>query len=322
MNDLEYFDGYTEVLQQQSLDMAGTRGGFVMEARNLQGNLEKASFFDSIGSSIISDRDPTDMTSATWNDLSMSETVAVRTYKNAKEKKAVSAFRELGESPEVMSFVVGQQHAKGVALSYLNSGLAAATAAFTKVPDCTFDATTTSATTITPENLVRMMDKLGDGSNRVVAIVCHSKMAHDLLADQVTSSVSTIAGPALIDGTSATFGLPVLRTDSPALVDLDPAGDGTAPAQYKVLMLTENAIKITEDQNRDVLSRIDDSTANLAMQVTLEYSFQVAIKGMEYVGPNYPTDANLGDPANFNYVYSDKRSGTGVIGIFNAREDA
>jgi hypothetical protein len=317
----EYYAGYTEVLEQQALEMGGTNGGFVMETRDLQGNISKASFFESIGSSIITDRDPTDMTAASWNDLTMGETSGVRCWKSAKERKAVAAFRELGQDPQLMSWVLGQQHAKAVALSFMNSGLAAAVGGLTAT-GTVFDATATTDKNIDPENLVRMLEKMGDASGRVVALVMHSKMAHDLLRDQVGSQVSTIAGPSIYQGTFGSLGLPVLRTDSPALLQLGtPAGEPpvTPPTVYRVLALTEGSIRVSEDSNRDLLYRIDDAAANLAIQMTLEYSYMVKIKGTEWTGANYPADSNLINSANFNYVYADVKSGAGVLGLFQGR---
>lgn len=318
----EYYTAYTEVLEQQALDMANTRGAIRMEARNLQGDLEKAAFYESIGTGIIQDRDPTDMTAAVWNDLTQGETIGIRVYRSLKEKKAVAAFRQIAQDPRVMSFVVGQQHAKAIALDYLNTGISALVGALNAIPDVQYDATTISGSeTITPENLVYMLDKLGDASGRVVAFVMHSKMAHDLLADQVTSSVSTIAGPSIYQGTFGSLSIPVLVTDSPALVDLDPTGDGLTPAQYKVLGLTEGALVLTEAQERDLLTRQDDSAKNLAIQMTTEYSFSTAVKGMAWDGGNYPTSADLATDTNWTFSFSDKRSGPGVIGVFNSRAD-
>ena len=321
VDDESYYNGYTEVLSQQSMELNNMAGTMVLENRNMKGELEKTQFFEAIGAgAIISDRDPTDMTAASWNDLTMGETSSVRTWKSMKEKKAISAFRALGESVETMSFVLGTQHAKAVALDYLNTGIAALVGAMSSRADMTFDATETTNTTFTPENLIRMRQKLGDAGGNIVALVMSSQMASDYLADQVTSSVSTIAGPSIYLGQVGSFQLPIFVTDSDQLVDLDPAGDGTEPAKYAVLGLTRDALRLTEAQERDILTRTDDSAANLAVQMTTEWSYFIRVRGFSWTGGNYPSKGDLATPANWNYEYLDNKTGSGVVGFFNARD--
>jgi len=316
----EYFTGFTEVLQQASIEFEATRGAINFDVRTLQGTLEKSSFFQSIGDGIVMDRDPDDVTAANWNSLSMSETRSVRVFKTLKQRKTLSAFRLLGEDPAIASFIIGQQDAKAVALSYLNTSLASLVGGISSVgAPLVYNATTLTTNSLNPESLVRMLEKLGDASGRIVCLVMHSKTAFDLLADAVTSQVSTVAGPAIFSASFGSLGLPVLVTDSPSLFQVGtPAGDPpvTPPTVYRVLALTENAIRITEDSARDVLYRVDDTAKNLIMQMTTEFSYDVAVKGFEYTGASAPGDANLINPANYLYKYSDIKSGPGILGLF------
>lgn len=324
IRDEDYYSGYTEVLSQASQDLNAMNGTMVLENRNMQGELEKASFFEAIGSdAIIQDRNPTDLTAATWNDLTMSETVGVRAWKTMKEKKAISAFRALGEDLSTLSFVLGTQHAKAVALDYMNTGIAALVGAMSSETSMTFDATDTASPTFTPENLVRMRQKLGDASQNIVGIVMHSQMAADYLADAVTSQVDTVAGNSIFMGTVGTMQIPIYVTDSDQLVDLDPAGDGSEPAKYAVLGLTREALRLTEAQERDILTRTDDSAANLAVQMTTEWSYFINVKGFAWTGGNYPTKGDLATGANWEYVYTQgPKVGPGVVAYFTARDDA
>lgn len=324
IEDESYYSGYTEVLSQASLDLNAMNGTMILENRNMKGELEKASFFEAIGSdAIIQDRDPTSLAAASWNDLTMGETVGVRSWKTMKEKKAISAFRALGEDLSTLSFVLGTQHAKAVALDYMNTGVAALVGALSSEASMTFDATTSSSPTFTPENLVRMRQKLGDASGNLVGIVMHSQMASDYLADAVTSQVDTVAGNSIFLGTIGTMQIPIFVTDSDSLVNLDPAGDGTAPAKYAVLGLTRNALRLTEAQERDILTRTDDSAANLAVQMTTEWSYFINVKGFSWTGGQYPTKGDLSTAANWDYVYTQgAKTGPGVVAYFTARDDA
>src|SRR5690554_2045585 len=111
----EFNTGQTETLEQASVDFASAGGAVVMGVANKKGELEKASFFQSIAG-LVEDRDPTDTSAASWADLTSSETVAVKVHRRSKVQKAVNAFKALGEDLGVMSFVFGQQHGKAVAL--------------------------------------------------------------------------------------------------------------------------------------------------------------------------------------------------------------
>jgi hypothetical protein len=314
----EYFQGYTEILEQAAIEFEATRGAINFSVRTLKGLLESASFFQSMGDGIVMDRDPDDVTAANWNSLSMSETKSVRVFKTLKQRKTLSAFRLLGEDPAIASFVIGQQDAKAVALSYLNSSLASLVGGIGSVgAPLVYDATALTTKTLTPEQLVRMLEKMGDASGRIVCLVMHSKTAFDLLADAVTSQVSTVAGPAIFSATFGSLGLPVLVTDSPALALVDPDPVDPDPTIYRVLALTEGAINVTEDSARDVLYRLDDSAKNLIMQMTTEFSYDVAVKGMEYTGASAPGDSALINPSNYTYKYSDIKSGPGILGLFN-----
>lgn len=321
VHNTEYFSGMTEVLMQQAVDMQSAGGAFVYENRNMQGELEKASFFDSIGAGLIQDRNPTDLSAAVFNDLTMSETVGVKFHRTMKVEKAVSAFKAIGQDPAIMSFVLGQQQGKALALDYLNTGVAAVKAVIESIgATVTYDATAVAGKEdLTPSGLVEMKAKMGDASGDITTFVMHSRLAHDLLGDAVTSSASTIAGPAYIAGSFSALGVNVVITDSPALVDLDPTGDGLTDPQYFVLGLTSGAVRLTESESREVLTKLDDTRANITARVTTEVAYTVAPKGAEWVGANYPTAAQLGAAAGWNYVFSDRRSGPGVLGVFNAR---
>lgn len=321
----QYFSGMTEVLMQQAVDMSGSGGVFVMENRNLQGEVEQASFFESIGSNLVEDRDPTDMTNATFNDLTMSETVGIKIHRRMKVEKAVNAFKAIagGGDMSIMSYVLGQQQGKAMALDYLNNGIGAAKASLQAIgADVTYDAVADATdTTLTPSGLVELKAKLGDASGNIRAWVMHSRMAHDLLGDAVASSVSTVAGPGIFEASFGTLNVPVIITDSPNLVDLDPAGDGSQPAQYFVLGLTEGAVRLTESEEREVLTRMDDTRANITARVTTEAAYTVGTRGCSWQGGNYPQAADLADAANWSFAYSDVKSALGVLGVFNARGD-
>ena len=315
--DESFFTGMTETLEQASVDFATAGGAVIMGTANKKGELEKASFFQTIAG-LVEERDPTDTTDANWNDLTAGETVDVKVHRRSKVQKAVNAFKALGEDLNVMSFVFGQQHGKAVALDWLNTGLASAKAAMLSEAGMTFDATTLTNSNPNPENLVRMRAKMGDASDRLVALVCHSAVAHELLRDQVTSSVSTIAGPSIYQGAFGSLSLPVIVTDSPALIEIGPLE--TDPTKYYVLGLTESALRLIESEEREVFTRIDDSTANLMARVTVESAYNVGVKGFAYKGGNYPVTADLADAGNWTYAYTDVKSGPGVVGVFTIDE--
>jgi len=319
--DEEMHTGVVEVLDQATIDLNTSANGvmsFVTDT--MRGDFLKESFFRDIDG-LVRDRDPNDTADITADDLTMGEEVSAKMFRTILVEKALSAMSALGSTPEVFSFAVGQIQGKRMAADYLNSGIAAASAALRSNADVVYNATAiTGRETISPQNLNRVKKRLGDASQRVRAWIMDSTMYHDLVEDQIESNITDVASAVVYGGSPASLGLPVIVTDSDALFIADPAGDGTEPDQHIVLALTEGAVEIIEAEERATHSEVVSGKANLLARIQNEYTLMAKVSGCSYTGTAAPTQAELGDPANWNMVMSAKNS-AGAIGLFNAIDE-
>lgn len=312
--DEQTFTGMSEVLEQAAIEMGASNGTVTFDAVNLRGERDQSSFFAAMAEP-ISDRDPNDMGAATWQDLTMAETVGIKVHRKSKVEKAVNAFKALGQTPELASFVYGQQVGKGLALDMTNAALASLVAAIGTEADAVYDATANTDPAdqvISPAKLVKVRAKFGDASGRIRAWVMHSALAHELLGDAADSIVSTVAGPAIFQGNFGTLGLPIIVTDSPYLYD-DVTGE------YFVLGLTQGAARLTESEDREMLTRRDDSKENITLRISMELAYTVNLLGYSWDGGNHPSVADLADGANWDKVFTDIKSTAGVLGKFKLR---
>ncbi|AHX01196.1 putative major capsid protein [Nitrincola phage 1M3-16] len=313
--DEQYFSGVTEVLSQAAVEMAAAGGVMRIGTRLLKGQLDEASFFQNIDN-LVSDRNPDDLSAADFSDLTMSQTRGVKTHRSSKVEKTVNAFKALGESPELMSFVLGRQHAKAFALDYTNTGIASVAAALESLSGATLNVSAESgaAGQLNVSNLVKLRAKMGDNASAIRAWVMHSQAAHKLLGDAVASQVDSVAGVAIYRAEVGSLGLPIIVTDSPYLVEVNSTtGDIEG---YKVLGLTESAVLMEESEEQELLTRLDDTKKNITARITVETAYTVNVKGFAWDGSTAPTKADLADSGNWDYVYASVKQGPGVLGIF------
>lgn len=319
--DEEMHTGIVEVLDQATIDLnASANGVMSFVTDTMRGDFLKESFFRDIDG-LVRDRDPNDTSDITADDLTMGEEVSAKMFRSILVEKALSAMSALGSTPEVFSFAVGQIQGKRMAADYLNSGIAAASAAIRSEADAVYDATAvTGKESISPSNLNRIKKRLGDASQRVRAWVMDSTMYHDLVEENIAANITDVASAVVYGGSPATMGIPVIVTDSDALFIADPAGDGSEPDQHIVLALTEGAVELIEAEERATHSEVVSGKANLLARIQNEYTLLAKVKGCSYSGTAAPTAAELGNPDNWDMVMSVKNS-AGAVGLFNAIEE-
>lgn len=319
--DEEYHSGAVEEIQRAAIELNAAAGGVMrMSTQTMRGEFLKESFYQDI-QGLVRDRDPTDLTDSTPDDLTMGEEVSVKVHKSIHVEKALNAFKGLGNSPQEFSFVVGAIQGKRMAIDYIDTAVAAVTAALRATTAVQYDATATvDRKTISPSNLNRIKKRLGDQSQRVRAWVMDSTMLHDLVEENIETGLSDVAGVVVYGGSPATLGLPVIMTDSPYLMV---EGDGvTTVDNHFVLALTEGAVEVIEAEERSVLAETVGGKKNLIGRIQSEYAIMATVSGASYKGLQHPTKADLADPANWEFVVSDVKGGCGAIGIFEAIEEA
>lgn len=305
--DDEFFSGIVEVLEQFADDVnANTNGGINYVVESKIGDFEKRSFWDV--ADLISDRDPTSTASVDSSGMSQSELIAPKSNLRIGPVEATEdSFRKIGQSPEVMSLILGQQWGTEVAIRWLNTGLTAASACLTKSTDTHLDISAEvdpDDAIISPVALNRVLSKMGDAQSRVVAWVMHSEALSQLTEGYILDKLEGVTDRILtFGGNSFTLGRNVLQTDSPALKDGD---------NYIILGLTADAVRMIESEERGVMLDRVSGKENLTRLFQAELAHNTRVKGFSYTGAVNPNLAALGNSANWTYVFSSVKSGAGV----------
>lgn len=304
----QFWGGMTEVAEQNANAFNAASGGCIrlVNARK-RGNYEQEAFLKKV-SSLITRRDITSIAAAADTGLVTDELVRVKiNRKIGPVGETIDAWKKIGQDPQTMSFLLGQQIAPDIQLDYLNSALRAVRAAITAVTTLNFDG---SATVLTFASLVAGLALLGDASTRIACWVMHGKAFHDLFADGITNyKIDSVGGFSIVTGEARSLGRPIIVTDSPALVTVG------SPNQYHTLGLVADAVTVTESEERTLVSEIVTGLENLVMRLQGEYAFNVGVKGSQWdiaAGAANPTDAALGTSTNWDTVSTDIKANAGI----------
>jgi len=318
--DEEFFGGITEVVEQASIEMgSGSAGTINMISNNQRGEFERESFFSHVGG-LVSRRDNTSIADIADLDMAQGELVAVKiNTKIGPVAQTIDSFKKIGQDPSLMSFALGQMYGNDIVLDYLNTGLTAVTTAINTEAGMVHDVVNAGGATTTANyaEMVRGLAKMGDRASRVKAWVMPSAVYFKLMENAITEKVTNVADVAIYAGTIGSLNRPVLVTDSPALVNADPTGDGLTPAQYTILGLTEDALTVNQSEDSTIHSEIVSGKESLLMRLQGETAHTVGVKGFEYTGVANPDDAVLGAGASWNYSFQDVKSGPGFAIVVN-----
>lgn len=309
--DDQFFGGLVEK-STQNVDAfnASSNGALVLQPAAHTGRSQEESFVTYSGNN-VSRRDPSSTASVTPNKLTMDDFVRVKLdRKIGPLSQTRDAFVKMGMSPEMLSSWFGEQVGPDVQKDYLNSAIRALVACLTKQSSTTNDQSGTG--TITTSMLNGTMRLLGDRSERVIAWVMHSKVAHDLFDDQVANYVGGIGQFLIIQGNTATLGKPVIVTDSPVLENTTPT-----PTEYRTLALVNSAAGVFESEDRFVYSELKGTEEESFRQVVKgEYAITVGVKGFAYdvaTGGDNPNDSALVNSANWLLKANDIKDGPGAV---------
>jgi len=312
----EFFGGLTEVVEQSSIEMgSGSAGTINMISNNQRGEFETESFFTNING-LVSRRDNTSIAAVSDLDMAQGELVSVKVNtKIGPVAQTIDSFKKIGQDPSLMSFALGQMYGTDIVLDYLNTGLTAAVTAMKTETGMVLDIVNSTETVKVPtyEYLVRGLALMGDRASRVKAWVMPSAVYFKLMEKAVTDKVTNVADVAIYQATIGSLNRPVLVTDSPALVDVDPAGDGSEPAVYRILGLTSDALTLNQSEDSTIYSEIVTGKESLMMRLQGETAHTIGVKGFEYTGTANPDDAALAASANWSYSFQDVKSGPGFV---------
>lgn len=308
----QFWGGVVETLQQNTDAFNGASANTLrLVTRSILGDYERESFLKSTAS-LIARRDVTAVTGVADTKLTAGEMVGVKVNRRlGPVTQSRDAFRKIGVSPDEFSFMLGQQAGPAMAIDYINIAVGAVRAAIqNQGANLQYDATADATKTLNHTAMVGGMSKFGDRSARITAWVMHSKPYFDLMKQQIADKLFEVAGATVYAGTIATFGKPTVVLDSSNLFTVPGSGATT----YDILGLVENAVEVSESEERDIISQPVTGLENLVDRIQGEYAFNLRVKGCAYdtaQGAN-PTDTILTTAATWLKVVSDNKEMPGV----------
>lgn len=315
----QFRGGVIETLTQASnVFNAQSAGAIRLSTESLRGDYAYESFIKNI-SGLISRRDTTSVSDATALAVTMDEFISVKLNRMVGPvDQTLDSFRKVQMNVQdnaELSFLLGTQVAKGMEVEMANTILRCLRAALDG--ESTLKYTVPSSGTITSAALNSGLAKFGDAFNRVVAWVMHSAVYFDLVGYQIspTNNGDNIAGMVVQDGSPATFGRPVIITDSSALI-VD-AGTSSAPDNvYHTLGLVAGAGMVENSESETMEYDIVTGKNNLIARLQGEYAYNVGIKGFQWDVTNggaNPNDTALGTSSNWDKVASGDKDTAGII---------
>lgn len=327
----KYYMGLIEGIDQNVAVLnEGANGAIRVLTANTRGQFENRSFFQNIDD-LIADRDPSDNSEVPAQKITQGEVKDIlKDYRIGPVRQTLDSFRKISMNPEMMSFIIGEQDGAKLVQKMLNAGLGALVAAMqseaaTMVYDNTVQANAerTGKSTANFRALNRAAGLFGDRRNAFRAMVTNSAVATELWDNQFEEKLGEVSGSLVYGASAGTLGLPTWITDSPALSFEDNVGTEQDPElvlKHIVLLLTEEALTIQQQDYMDVLSDREGGRANLTAFYQAESGYLSRLKGFSWTGSNAPTDAQFADTANWDFVYASHKDGPGVALIVSDEE--
>jgi len=273
----QYYGGYFEI-QQQNVDAfnAASNGAITLVTQAMIGDFESESFIKALAGT-AQRRDVTSVAPVADNKLQMGEFTAVKlNRRHGPIAQTADAFKKIGEDPEEMSYIIGQQAAADEAAEQVNTALAAVNAALSGIADINVDVNVA----IDHTHLASARGKFGDAFSRIRLWVMHSSVFHSIVGTQLAMDLDSVAGTTIYQGTIATLGLPTLVTDSPALFVED--GGGAGVDEYITLGLSDDAVALTESEDRELIFERLSGFENIIYRYQAEFAYSLRILGMAW----------------------------------------
>lgn len=301
--------GFVETLVQTTDAFnAASRNSIRMVTKRLPGAYEQSSFFQNIGS-LVTRRDVTSVSAATDLALTQEEFISVKlNRKIGPVAQTLDAFRKKGlaAGEGSLSFLIGTQVAKAVAVDQLNTGIAAAAAALAAQAAVYHDG---SAGTVTNAMLVNALAKMGDSADRIVCWVMHSKVYYDLVKQQIADNIFGISNMVVAQASPISLNRPILVTDSADLFT-----DAT-PDTYITLGLTEDAVRLEDSEEETLETAIVTGLENLVVRLQGEFAYNLHVKGFKWDTTNggaNPANAAVATGSNWDKVVASYKDLGGV----------
>jgi len=306
----QYYGGYFEV-QQQNVDAfnEASAGTITIVTEAMRGDFEQEAFIKRL-SGTAQRRDITSVAAVTDNKLEMGEYVGVKlNRRHGPIAQTADAFKKIAADPEEMSYIIGQMAAGDESAEQLNTAIAVVNVALAGVSNLTVQV----STKIDHLLLSQARGKFGDQWSRIKMWVMHSTVFHSLVGTSISMGLDSVAGVTIYQGTVGTLGLPVLVTDSPSLVVTN--GGGAGVDEYITLGLVEDAVALTESEDRELIFEKLSGFENIMYRYQAEFAYNARVSGFAWDmagGGANPTSAALATSANWLNVTASTKNLPGV----------
>lgn len=278
---------------------ASSNGAIVLRTEAIEGDFDKAAFYELQGS--LSHRDVNSTASPVGSKIGMDEMVGVKTpWKYGPYEATEESFKRRNRSPEEFSQLIGQDMAQATLQYMIRAAFGALSAAILSNANMHV---TGSWQVDGKKVLTRGMRAFGDRFNRIALFAMDSERYFDLVDQAITNKVFEEAGFVIYGGSPGTMGIPILVSD---LVPDD-----------MIFGLQAGAVEIVESQAPGVRQYDINNQENLARGYRGEGAFNVELLGYSWDvddgAPANPTLAQISTGANWRkYATSDKAT-AGVI---------
>lgn len=281
--------------------MSRDTGNFLQEAMTL--------FADGFGRRVLSS-----VSDVSDTKVSQDEIIGPKiSWRDGPYANTEDAFRKIGDTPEMMSFVLGQQAGGKLMQAMVNSCAAALRGVFAATGVATTLVHDGSAGGLTFSTINKGLGKFGDAAQNIVALLMHSANLTQLVDDGLSNYViESVAGNLVIVGNvPQIMGRSIIVTDAPQFYS---AGTSASTDDfYNVYGLVPGAIRIKESEEQGFLLDLISGKQNLMRRYQSEGAYTLRAKGMKFSTADLnPTDATLATGAKWSKVATSVKSLPGV----------
>lgn len=237
-------------------------------------------------------------------------------------RKGASGIQNIDEAAAVVRGAIEREFVRSAMKSQINDAINALQASIRSqtalVNDVVTGAASSGAAGLTHSRLNATLAKLGDQRGRIRALVMHSESYRQLVDQNVGAALTGVSDLVLREGTTATYGLPVLVTDASALTG-DLIGSAGTADEYIVLGLVENAMEltVTEEYTFDVTKMTGKEIPSYEMFG--RWAHELRVKGLSWKtsSADNPTTTALGTTSNWEKKATSNKMCAGVALIHN-----
>ena len=283
-----------------------SNGAIILDVADMVGDFNQTSFFPLIAD-LVTRQDITSVAAATSVAPTQEEFIGVKVNQIIGPiDYTLNALRRIKSklTPEAYSIILGEQIADAVLQRMVTVGVKALVGAITGNSGALLDLSTTEK--LNAINMIRGKALFGDASEKIVCWLTHSIPWFDLLQSQAAEGLDTVSGMVFMNGTPATGGVPMLKTDNASLVN---------SAKYYNLGLVEGALIITKTEVEQMVMEWVTGLKQLVYRTQGELAFNVSIKGFQWDTANggiNPTDAAIATTTNWDQIATSDKDTAGI----------